>query len=75
MAGWEDIGLNDRALGFTLVAAVTSGIAAGVAPALRCLKVDLTESLKEGGRVSAGGGRRWRSVLIDAGLVYFSDPR
>ena len=65
MAGWDDIGLNGHALGFTLAAALASGIVAGMAPALRCLKVDLTEALKEGGHGSAGRGPgRWRAVLV-----------
>jgi putative ABC transport system permease protein len=65
MAGWEDIGLSGHALGFALAAALGSGIVAGAAPALRCLKVNLTDSLKEGGPgLSAVGRSRWRSVLV-----------
>jgi putative ABC transport system permease protein len=66
--GWAEIGLNAQAFRFTLAAAVASGIIAGLPPALRSLRVDLTESLKEGGHgSSAGRGRsRWRAVLVAA---------
>ena len=66
MPGWAEIGLNGQAFRFTLAAALASGIVAGLAPALRCLRVDLTESLKEGSLgSSAGRGRsRWRAVLV-----------
>jgi putative ABC transport system permease protein len=66
MAGWEDIGLNASALAVTLAAAVLSGILAGLAPAWRCSRPNLTESLKEGGSGSSSGrGRhRLRTVLV-----------
>ena len=64
--GWAEIGLSARAFRFTLAAAVASAIVAGLAPALRCLRVDLTESLKEGGHGSTAsrGRSRWRGVLV-----------
>jgi len=66
MTGWEDIGLNSRAFAFAAAAALAGGIIAGLAPALRCLQIDLTESLKEGGHWSSAGKQksRWRSVLV-----------
>jgi putative ABC transport system permease protein len=69
--GWAEIGLNAEALRFTLAVALASGIVAGLAPALRSLRVDLTESLKEGGHGSSGGrGRsRWRGVLVTAEIA------
>jgi len=71
MPGWAEIGLNAQAFRFTLAAALASGIVAGLAPALRSLRVDLTESLKEGGQGStAGRGRsRWRAVLVAAEIA------
>ncbi len=64
--GWSGIGLNAQAFRFTAAAAIASGILAGLAPALHSLRVDLTESLKQGGH-GASGGRlrsRWRGVLV-----------
>lgn len=68
MAGWKDIGLNVNALTFALVAAVGSGILAGLSPAWRCSRPNLGEALKEGGQASsAGRGRhRLRRVLVAA---------
>lgn len=71
MPGWTEIGLNGQAFRFTLAMALASGIVAGLAPSLRSLQVDLTESLKEGSHgSSAGRGRsRWRAVLVAAQIA------
>jgi putative ABC transport system permease protein len=64
--GWREIQLDARTLLFTLLAAVSSGILAGLAPALQCSRPDLAAALKEGGRgASAGAGRhRLRGILV-----------
>ncbi len=66
--GWKDIQLDGRTLLFTLIAAVCSGILAGLAPAWQCSRPNLTDALKEGGRGSSTGGRRHRlrSMLVAA---------
>jgi putative ABC transport system permease protein len=71
MPGWADIGLNGNALRFTLALSLASGIIAGLAPALRSLKVDLTESLKDGSHGGSAGRRRgsWRAVLVAAQIA------
>lgn len=66
MPSLADIGVNRKALEFTLSAAALSGILAGLLPAWRCSRPNLVESLKEGGLFLAGGpGRnRLRAVLM-----------
>jgi len=53
-------------LGFTLLVSVLTGVLFGLVPAFRALKLDLSESLKEGGRTGGTGARdnRTRSVLV-----------
>jgi predicted permease len=52
---------------FTLVLGVATTIVFGLAPALRTLRVNLVESLREGGQQTAGGARqRLRSLLVVA---------
>lgn len=51
----HEIGLDGRALAFTFLVSLLSGIAFGLAPALRASQVNLNEGLKDGGRGSVGG--------------------
>ena len=65
-----------RVLGFTLLVSLLTGIALGLAPALRSARVDLNSSLKEGGR-SAGTatariGRFASGKLLVSGQVMVS---
>ena len=64
--GWKDIHLDGRALLFTLLAALASGILAGLAPAWQSSHPNLTETLREGGRGASTGRshRRLRSILV-----------
>ena len=64
--GWKDIQMDARTLLFTLVAAVLSGILAGLAPAWQCSRPNLTDALKEGGRGGSTGGarHRLRNILV-----------
>jgi putative ABC transport system permease protein len=66
--GWKDISLDARALLFTAVAALLSGILAGLAPAWQCSRPNLTDALKEGGRGGSTGGsrHRLRNILVTA---------
>src|SRR5262249_43246801 len=62
----EEIGVDQRALGFTLMVSLLTGLIFGLAPALQSSKPDLNESLKESGK---GGersrrGNRARSLLV-----------
>ena len=69
--GWDQIGLDGRALAFTLGIALLSGVLSGLAPALGSSRPDLNETLKEGGRSSTGGRsqRRLRSVFVVAQIA------
>jgi putative ABC transport system permease protein len=59
------ITIDFMVLGYSLVLSVVTGILFGFAPALQSKPTRLSESLKEGGRSSAGGdsGRRIRGLL------------
>ncbi|MGP0073691.1 MAG: ABC transporter permease [Bryobacteraceae bacterium] len=64
--GFKDVQVDGRALLFTLVAALGSGILAGLAPAWQSSQPNITNALREGGRgTSAGKARqRLRNVLV-----------
>jgi predicted permease len=58
------IGIDNRVLAFTTAVAVLTGILFGLAPALRSSQVNLSETLKEGGRSLVGGHHRLRNLLV-----------
>jgi predicted permease len=62
--------LDGRVLGFTLGISLFTGIVFGLAPAWRAAKLNLTETLKEGG-LKGGGERRHhlRSALVTAEIA------
>ncbi|MGD0369968.1 MAG: ABC transporter permease, partial [Acidobacteriaceae bacterium] len=69
--GWYDIKMDQRTLLFTLLAAVASGLLAGLVPAWQGTRSNLHEALKEGGRsASSGRGRaRLRGFLVAAEIA------
>jgi predicted permease len=68
----EAIVLDGTVLAFTFAVAILTGLLFGLAPALRAARVDLTSSMKAGGRSTQGEGglgssrRRLRSLLVVA---------
>ena len=68
MAYWGSIGLDAWVLAFTLGISLLTGLAAGLLPALRLTREDVSEALKQGaGRTASDrGGHRTRSVLVVA---------
>ena len=58
--------VDGRVLGFTALVSLVTGVLFGLVPALGVSRARLTESLKEGGRSSAGGRRsgRTRNLLV-----------
>ena len=60
----EEISLDGRVLLFVTAVSIVTGILAGVLPALRAGRSDLTEALKEGGRNEGAVGVRTRRALI-----------
>ena len=62
----QEIAVDGRALGFTFGVSLLTGVIFGLAPALQSSRLNLNESLKEGGRGSTDGLRRnrVRSLLV-----------
>jgi putative ABC transport system permease protein len=64
----HEITVDGRAFGFACALSLVTGVAFGLFPALQANRIDLTETLKEGGRgTSDGGGRlKLRGALVVA---------
>jgi len=60
----EEIGLDGHVLFFTLGISVLTGIVFGLVPALKTMRPDMHETLKEGGRGSSGARHRTQSVFV-----------
>ena len=63
--GWDNISINGRALAFSVLLAVLSGIVAGLAPCLEALRLRLVDQLRAGSRQSTGRSRL-RSIFAVA---------
>ena len=66
---WMNFGVDLRVLGFTAGITLLTGLMFGAAPALQTSRVDLNDTLKEGGRGSAGVRARARNLLVVAEIA------
>lgn len=57
MPGWSNTRLNGRAMAFSLLLAVGTGVVSGFAPALEALRVKLVDQLRSGSRGTTGSRR------------------
>src|SRR5262249_48919726 len=67
----SQIGIDGRALGWTALVSLLTGVLFGLAPAWQSSRLSLTEALKEGGRSATEslGRRRWRNLLVISELA------
>src|SRR5262245_55578391 len=67
----SQIGVDGRAFGWTAIVSLLTGVILGLAPAWQSSRLDLNETLKEGGRAAAEsrGKRRWRDLLVVSELA------
>src|SRR5262249_35838023 len=65
----QDISIDGRVLAFTSAVVLLTGILFGMTPALRNSRVDLSATLKEGGRGLVSGQHRLRNLLVIAEIA------
>ena len=70
----QAIGIDTKVLLFTILVSIATGLLFGLAPAAQMASSNVNDTLKEGGRDSAGGhhGNRIRGFLILARSRYRS---
>jgi len=67
LVSFQTVGLNFTVLGWTLGVSLLTGIIFGLAPALHVSRLNLNDSLKDGGKSESGqasGSRKLRSALV-----------
>jgi putative ABC transport system permease protein len=65
----QEIGLDGRAVAFTVLISVLTGLVFGLVPAFQASRVDLNEALKDAGRGSTGRRHWFRSGLVVAEIM------
>ncbi|MBL0161450.1 MAG: ABC transporter permease [Bryobacterales bacterium] len=70
--GVDGFEIDGRVLGFALIVSVATAVVFGILPSLRGSRVDVSGTLKEGGRGHSGGSRRQRLtgmlVMVEVAL-------
>jgi putative ABC transport system permease protein len=66
---WMNFGIDLRVLGFTAGITLLTGLLFGAVPALHTSRVDLNDTLKEGGRGASGVRSHARSLLVVAEIA------
>ncbi|HEX4546005.1 MAG TPA: ABC transporter permease, partial [Candidatus Acidoferrum sp.] len=62
----QSVHVDSIALGFTLLLSLLTGILFGLAPAWHARRIDLNDTLKEGGTKTEAGGHHLRSAFVVA---------
>jgi predicted permease len=69
----NEVGVDSRVAAFTFLISLLTGIVFGLGPALRASRVDLIETLKEGGRSAGGAGASSRGAHLIRKLLVVSE--
>jgi putative ABC transport system permease protein len=64
LIAWSELQIDLRLLGFLLLLSMLAAVLFGTLPALLFSRLDLSNSLQQGGRVAASGRTRIRKMLI-----------
>jgi predicted permease len=65
----EDIGLDSHVLLYAVGISILTGIVFGAAPALKLLRTNMHDTLKEGGRGASGARHRMQNTLVAAEMA------
>ena len=65
----EDIGLDGHVLLYAVGISILTGVAFGLVPALKLMRPDMHETLKEGGRGGSGARHRLQNTLVAAEMA------
>ena len=65
----QQVRIDGRVLGFTLLLTLTASLLFGLVPAVQASRINLVEGLKEGQKTASSGARRLRSGLVVAQIA------